>query len=136
MIYYLSADILRIILQEYLNRPESKNFITTCKLFNKIDYLKYLQNVEGDIYNFSMLFARHFRTLDKIYLRMAKNPCPWLPSKWPREVIFYRCKIRYLNPTCITNTEIITIYDEKNFKKIEINWKKFPKLQNIVFDCI
>jgi len=135
MIQDLSTDILRIILQEYLNRNESKFFISTCKLFNNIDYLKYLQNVEGDICNFSMLFARHFRTLDGIYIRHASDPCPWLPSKWPKKVNFYRCRIKNLNPTCITDTEELHIHDnDEDFKeKVIINWKKFPKLKKILF---
>ena len=135
MIKNLSTDILRVILQDYLVQKESKNFISTCKLFNKIDYLKYIENVEGDIYNFSILFARHFRSLDSIYIRHVSNPCPWLPSKWPKKVDFYRCRIKNLNPTCITDTEELYIHDtDEDFKeKVIINWKKFPKLKKILF---
>ena len=97
MIYYLSTDILRTIIQEYLQPIESKNFISICKLFNKIDYLKYLNNIEGEICNFSILFAKHFRSLKFIYLRFVSDPCPWMDSgSWPIQVSFYRCQIKYL----------------------------------------
>ena len=48
MLFLLPKDILRTILQTYLNNKDANNLSKTCKIIYKIDYLHFLQNKNDD----------------------------------------------------------------------------------------
>lgn len=132
MLFLLPKDILRTILQTYLNNKDSNNLSITCKNIYSIDYLYFLCNKNQDIWYFSFVFSKHYTTLKSILVKDVSEPESWLISKWPEKVKFLNCKHDKIDPYNITNTEELIIdQNYNNNKKIKINWYKFPKLKKI-----
>ena len=133
MLFLLPKDILRTILQTYLNNKDANNLSKTCKIIYKIDYLHFLQNKNDDIWYFSSVFSKHYTSLKSIFIKNVSEPESWLVSKWPSKVEFLCCYHSKIDPYNITDTEelIITHYNSYNKKKLKINWYKFPKLKKI-----
>ena len=132
MLFLLPKDILRNILQNYLNDTDSNNFSKTCKTIYKIDYLYFLKNYYEDIWYFSSVFSKHYKTLKYIYIKNVSEPETWLVSVWPSKVEFLNCNHYKIDPYNITNTEELIIIQNYFYKKkLKINWYKFPKLKKI-----
>jgi hypothetical protein len=132
MLFLLPKDILRNILQTYLNDKEANNLFRTCKTIYNIDYLRFLQNKNYDIWYFSLVFAKHYTSLNSIFIKGVSEPELWLSYKWPRKVEFLNCYHSKIDPCNITDTEELIINQKQSYnKKIKINWYMFPKLKKI-----
>jgi hypothetical protein len=140
-------DLINIL--SYLNNRDSYSFILVSKrlktLFYKEGFLKYISFgyniINTDIYNFSILCSRHYKSLKSIYVSNTNNPQIWMQIIWPKIIHLNFCTIsEIIDPSYVTNTEELSIKQHEFVNRnisLKINWNKFPhlkKLKIIAFD--
>ena len=138
MVIDLCDDLLLEIIK-YLTDKEAKNFAITCKMLNKIGYLKYIyMNDKSDSFKFSLDFVKHNLTLNKIAIfSCMKNPQYLIQSIWPESVIIYYSNFTdILSPNAFKteNFKLFSLYETEN-KPIRIDWKKFRNLKKLYIYC-
>ena len=130
-------DYVLYIIMDYI--PDNKGSISlySCcsyfkNLFEKYGYLKELSNspLRNDAYTLAINSAKHKKTLNMISIFYTWDP-QYCIFYWPKTVFFSYCTSRsVINPSVVTDTEVMYIYNDHN-KNIIVNWKKFPKLRQI-----
>jgi hypothetical protein len=143
------TDYNLINVASYLNNKDSYSFLLTSKylknLFSREGFLKSINFgyniINTDIYDFSITCARHYNSLNSIYVSNTNNPQVWIQNIWPKIMHFNFCTITDLiDPSYISNTEELYIKQHEFINKnitLKINWVKFPylkKLKIMAFD--
>ena len=138
MITDLCDNVLLEIIN-YLSDKEAKNLAVTCKRINKIGYLKYIyMNDASDPFRFSIDFVKHNLTLNKVAIfNRMQNPQYFMPSMWPKSVIFYYSKFSDILSPNAFKTEDFKLFSlhETEDKPIRIDWVKFRNLKKIYIYC-
>ena len=81
--------------------------------------------------NFLQLYDTSVNSIYKLTMEYMNDPIIWIPSKWPRNMIFTNCTMgnKLIDPPK-SKTEILQIID--NWPSIlQINWKKLPQLKEL-----
>ena len=137
------TDYNLINIASYLNNKDSYSFVLTSKHLKNLFYTEgFLKSINfgyniinTDIYNFSMLCSRHYKSLNSIYVSNTNNPQVWIQIIWPKIMHFNFCNIvDLIDPYYISNTEELTIKQHEILNRnitLKINWNKFPYLKKI-----
>ena len=121
-----------------LDNKTSINFLLSCKYFKNIfykhGYIKHIKTgnlIDIDKYNFYLTCINHQNTVDSIQMMNTFDPMCWIPF-WPRVVFFNYCNITSdIKPSKPTKTKILYLLNNRNNKKIIVDWKMFPNLERL-----
>ena len=122
----------------YLNDKDSKNFSKSCKIINKVGYLKNLiMTNETDPFQFASDFYKHNLTLNTVIsYKNISNPQYFMPSKWPKSVSIFYSKITDIISPDSERTEHLKLYLLQTTERpIKIDWKKFRNLKSVYIYC-
>ena len=136
----LCEDIIHIILDfcdlrtsfyltltnKYISQTTLKNGFAKHISYDSYDI------ASSDTYDtFLQRFHRHRYTLRTCSMSNLNNPFLWLP-KWVEKVYFFNCRIQQeINPSQVTETEVLYISSQSYDWEINMNWDKFPKLKEM-----
>jgi len=126
-------ELLFIIIDYIQDNNTCINLVLTCtyfrQIFYKYGYLKYLRitPLYNNPYNFMLQTSIHRKTLNTLCIMNINDAQHWIAS-WPKIVFFNYCKTGKIDPGYETNTENLTILNDRS-SYLYINWKKFPKLK-------
>jgi hypothetical protein len=96
-----------------------------------ISYDSYDLASESTYDTFLRRFHTHQHTLRTCSMSNLNNPFLWLP-KWVQKVYFFNCRIQQeINPSQVTETEVLYISSKSCDWEIHMNWDKFPKLREM-----
>ena len=140
-INFLDNFLLCKIMDYIIDNKTSINFVLACKyfknLFYKYGYIKHLKTgnlTDLSIYNFSLTSIKHENTIDSIQITNLNNPMYWI-SVWPRVVCFNYCNITSeIKPCKPTKTKVLYLLNNRNNKKIKVDWKMFPNIERLEVD--
>jgi hypothetical protein len=140
-INFLDDHLLYKIMNFIQDNKTSVNFILCCtyfkKLFYKYGYIKHIKTgnlVNISIYDFFLTSIKHQNTLNTIEITNVNNPMCWI-TVWPKVVFFNYCNITYeIKPFHQTKTKILYLLNNRNDKKIKVDWKMFPNLEYLEVD--
>ena len=135
-INFLDEHLLYKIMHYISDNKTSINFMLCCRYFKKIfykyGYIKHLKTgnlIDINIHDFFLYSIKHENTLDIIQINNTNNPMCWI-TIWPRVVFFNYCNITCeIKPSHQTKTKILYLLNNRNSKKINIEWKMFPNLE-------
>lgn len=127
----------------YLNDASNKKLSQTNKQFNillnKQGFLTSMTfDAHDDISMFANDIARHHKTLKHITYNHANDPLMWIPKWSCKNITFNRCFFNHCNlnppiPTSVEQLQFRNCHYKRNMN-MKINWKKFPKLKEVI--CI
>ena len=137
-INFLDEYLLYKIMDYILDNKTSINFLLSCKYFKNIfykhGYIKHIKTgnlIDIDKYNFYLTCINHQNTVDSIQMMNTFDPMCWIPF-WPRVVFFNYCNITSdIKPSKPTKTKILYLLNNRNNKKIIVDWKMFPNLERL-----
>lgn len=140
-INFLDEYLLYKIMNFIPDNKSSINFMLSCsyfkKIFYKYGYIKHVKSgnlININIYDFFLICIKHENTLDSIEITNTNNPMHWI-TVWPRVVFFNYCNItEEIKPYNPTKTKILYLLNNRNKKKIIIQWKMFPNLEYLEAD--
>ena len=130
-------DYLLYIIMGYISDNKgSISLYSSCsyfkKLFNEYGYVKVLTNnpLKNNLYTLAVNSTKHKNTLNTISITHTQDPQYYI-FYWSNTIFFNFCTTTsIINPTIITDTTIIYIYNDRH-KNIRVNWSKFPKLERL-----
>lgn len=137
---HLPDDLILYIWHFMKTNKEMNTLVRTCKEFkslgNRFGFIKSIRfGMHTDYMNFIKLHHNGKNEFfNKLTMERLNNPLPWIPGKWPNEIIFERCYMgkKLIDPP-VSETQILVIRDinrkRRNSDILCINWKKLPELR-------
>ena len=137
---FLCENMIYLIL-DFCDQRTSFSLVLTNKYISqttiKKGFAKHISYDSHDIASsdtydtFLRRFHRHQHTLRTCFMGNLNNAFLWLP-KWVQKVYFLNCRIQQdINPSQVTETEVLYISSQSYDCEININWDKFPKLREM-----
>ena len=137
------CDDLLINIMSFINDNRSSySFANSCKylqnLFSKNGYLKSLKVggvINNNIYDFSIMYTKHYRTIKGIYVSHILDPHVWIPGNLCRNVYFLNCNFTsIIKPDKDNKIEELFITSHGS-KKIIIDFTNLNILKRLYIFC-
>lgn len=138
----LCDDLLLKIMSYTSDNKSSYALANSCKylqnLFSKNGYLKFLKVggvINNDIWNFAMMYAKHYRTINYVTITYILDPHVWIPGNWCKNIYLFNCNFTsIIKPGKDNKTEELFITNSQD-KKIIIDFANLKKLKNFYINC-
>ena len=138
----LTDDLILYTWSYIENNNDMCHLRQTCKKIHKLTeqygYIKELKcNMNKSSYMNYIMMSRisYHKALIKITVENMQNPFSWIPTKWPRKMIFSHCYFgnkKLIPPESITEElTILVVSDRSHYSYLNIDYSKLPKLKKV-----